>query len=160
MPQSVTGDTGPMAREAVDGVAFSDLPWQSTAALWGSGADQPADLQIKGYGIVRVLSRDPETGAMSLLIKEPPGWHTAAAESHSVLQEDILLEGDCWYGEERFEGPTYFCFPPGHFHGPMFTETGALWLVTLSGEFDVTYSEETKAEDMSWWPRAAAPEPT
>lgn len=130
-------------------------PWQSTSALWGPGTDKPAELDIKSYGLVRVLSRDRETGATTLLIKEPPGWHTAAAERHSVLQEDILLEGDCWYGERHFEGPTYFCFPPGHEHGPMFTETGALWMVTLSGDFDVAYSDDVKASDMSWYERAA-----
>ncbi|MFT7597670.1 MAG: hypothetical protein ACI8TP_000590 [Acidimicrobiales bacterium] len=143
-----------MGRQPVDGKAFTDIPWQSTAVLWGPDSDQPAELDIKGYGLARMLSHDPETGATSLLIKEPPGWHTAAAEAHSVLQEDILLEGDCWYGEEHFEGPTYFCFPPDHFHGPMFTETGALWLVTLTGDFDVRYSDEVRSGDMSWWNRA------
>jgi hypothetical protein len=145
-----------MSRGPIEGVAFSDFPWQSTSVLWGPESDNPAELEIEGYGLARVLSRDSESGALSLLIKEPPGWHTAAAESHSVLQEDILLEGDCWYGEEHFEGPTYFCFPPGHSHGPMFTETGALWLVTLAGDFDVTYHNETSAAQMSWYPRAQA----
>lgn len=147
-------DTQTMSRAAVEGVAFSDVPWSSTAVLWGPESDSPADLDIKGYGLARMLSRDPVDGAMTLLIKEPPGWYTAAAESHSVLQEDILLEGDCWYGEQHVEGPTYFCFPPGHSHGPMYTETGALWLVTLAGEFDVTYSSEIRAEGMSWYSRA------
>ena len=150
----MVSDTRSMTRPPVEGIAFSGIPWQSTSVLWGPESDAPAQLDIKGYGLARVLSRDSDTGAMSLLIKEPPGWHTAAAEQHSVLQEDILLEGDCWYGEEHFEGPTYFCFPPGHSHGPMFTETGALWLVTLAGPFDVTYSSEVRAEDMSWYPRA------
>lgn len=141
-----------MSRDAIEGQRFSEFPWQSTAALWGATSEAPADLQFTGHGIVRLLSRDHDTGATSLLIKEPPGWHTAAAEAHSVLQEDILLEGDCWYGEQHYEGPTYFCFPPDHFHGPMFTETGALWLVTLSGPFDVRYDEQISAEDMSWFP--------
>ena len=143
-----------MTREVVNGVAFADIPWQSTSSLWGNESEQPADLNITEYGLARVLSRDNATGATSLLIKEAPGWHTAAAEAHSVYQEDILLEGDCWYGEEHFEGPAYFSFPPEHFHGPMYTEAGALWLVTLSGPFDVRYSDEIKAEDMSWYERA------
>jgi hypothetical protein len=142
-----------MTREAVNGARFADIPWQSTSSLWGDKSDQPAALDITEYGLARVLSRDSTTGATSLLIKEPPGWHTAAAEAHSVYQEDILLEGDCWYGEQHFEGPTYFSFPPGHFHGPMYTETGALWLVTLSGAFDVSYSDEITAADMSWYER-------
>lgn len=141
-------------REFVGGIKFTDIPWRSTSSLWGDESDQPADLNITEYGLARVLSRDDSTGAISLLIKEPPGWHTAAAEAHSVHQEDILLEGDCWYGEEHFEGPTYFSFPPGEFHGPMYTETGALWLVTLDGPFDVTYSEDVRAENMSWFERA------
>ena len=143
-----------MSRSAVDGVEFSAVPWQSTSTLWGPKSSAPAELDIKGYGLARVLSRDDKSGAMTLVIKEPPGWHTAAAESHSVLQEDILLEGDCWYGEKHHEGPTYFCFPPGYRHGPMFTETGALWLVTLSGAFDVSYIHDVRAEHMSWYPRA------
>jgi len=146
------GYRDPMTRDAVVGRRFAEFPWRSTAALWGTGSDRPAALQTAGYGIVRVLSEDPVSGARTMLIKEPPGWHTAACEAHGVLQEDILLEGDCWYGEDHFEGPTYFCFPPDHFHGPMFTETGALWLVTLSGPFDVRYGE-VRAEDMSWFGR-------
>ena len=35
----------------------------------------------------------------------------------------------------------------------MYTETGALWLVTLSGAFDVSYSDEITVEDMSWYER-------
>ena len=136
----------------MDGVPFSEVPWQSTSVLWGPTAAAPATLDISGYGLARVLSRDDDSGAMTLLIKEPPGWHTAAAEWHSVLQEDILLEGDCWYGEQHYEGPTYFCFPAGHPHGPMFTETGALWLVTLTGPFDVSYRDDIRAEHMSWYP--------
>jgi hypothetical protein len=143
-----------MSRQPVDGVAFRDMPWQSTSVLWGPDSAAPAALEFTGHGMARVLSHDPDTGALSLLIKEPPGWHTAAAESHSVFQEDILLEGDCWYGETHYEGPTYFAFPAGHEHGPMFTETGALWLVTLSGPFDVSYSDEIRAENMSWFERA------
>ena len=73
-----------MAREFVGGTRFSDIPWQSTSSLWGSESNQPADLDITEYGLARVLSRDDATGAISLLIKEPPGWHTAAAEAHSV----------------------------------------------------------------------------
>jgi len=143
-----------MSRQPVDGVAFCDIPWQSTSVLWGPDSAAPAALEFTGHGMARVLSHDPDTGALSVLIKEPPGWHTAAAESHSVFQEDILLEGDCWYGETHYEGPTYFAFPAGHEHGPMFTETGALWLVTLSGPFDVSYSDEIRAENMSWFERA------
>ena len=143
-----------MTRGAVSGVRFSDIPWQSTSSLWGAESAKPAELDITEYGLARILSRDENTGAISLLIKEPPGWHTAAAEAHSVNQEDILLEGDCWYGEEHFEGPTYFNFPAGHFHGPMYTETGALWLVTLTGPFDVSYSDEITAETMSWFGQA------
>ena len=84
-----------MTRGAVSGVRFSDIPWQSTSSLWGAESAQPAELDITEYGLARILSRDENTGAISLLIKEPPGWHTAAAEAHSVNQEDILLEGDC-----------------------------------------------------------------
>ncbi len=143
-----------MTREFLQGIRFADIPWQSTSSLWGDESDQPAELDITEYGLARVLSRDSTTGAISLLIKEPPGWHTAAAEAHSVYQEDILLEGDCWYGDVHFEGSTYFSFPPGEFHGPMYTETGALWLVTLDGPFDVTYSEDVRAEDMCWYEKA------
>ena len=79
-----------MSREPVEGRPFASVAWQSTAALWGSGTERPAALQTAGYGLVRVLSEDPATGARTMLIKEPPGWHTAACEAHSVLQEDIL----------------------------------------------------------------------
>ncbi|MEZ5407020.1 MAG: hypothetical protein R2761_03280 [Acidimicrobiales bacterium] len=81
-----------MARPPVDGVPFASIPWRSTAQLWGAGTEENAALRFTGHGIVRVLSDDPDTGA--------------------------------------------------------------LWLVTLSGPFDVSYDESRRAEDMSWWPRA------
>ena len=63
-----------MSREFASGVKFTDIPSQSTSSLWGDESDQPAELDITEYGLARVLSRDDTSGAMSLLIKEPPGW--------------------------------------------------------------------------------------
>lgn len=118
---------------------FADFPWIPGEQLWGAEGDNPADFDIPGMGLVRVLSKDEATGAITLLIKLQAGWHTPARERHGCLQEDILIEGDCWYGDEHYEAPAYLCFPANTWHGPMRTDTGGVWIVTLDGPVTVEY---------------------
>lgn len=123
-----------MARKALPGIAFSDIEWTTSAALWGG-----TDLDVSSVPVA-VISWDDETDASTLLVRLPAGWSTPAPESHSVLQEEFLLEGDFTLAGVRYEAPSAFSFPPGHVHGPAHTENGALLLVLLSGPFDITYA--------------------
>ena len=114
-------------------IAFDDLEWTTSAALWGG-----TDLDVAAVPVA-VLSWDADTDASTLLIRLPAGWSTPAPERHSVLQEEVLLEGDLTITGQRFTAPAFLCFPPGELHGPAHTEGGALLLVMLSGPFDIEY---------------------
>jgi hypothetical protein len=117
-------------------IPFADLEWTTSAALWGG-----TGLEVEAIPVA-VLSWDTETDESTLLIRLPAGWGTPAPERHSVLQEEVLLEGDFTLGGERFTAPAFFSFPAGEVHGPAHTESGALLLVTLSGPFDIEYPAE------------------
>src|SRR5688500_15593122 len=84
---------------------------------------------------------DDETGAHTMLLKAPPGWATPKPESHPIVQEDVLLEGECIFGETRYRAPAYFCFPAGHIHPAVRTDTGFTMIVTFAGPFEVAYHE-------------------
>lgn len=122
-----------MARPPLPGIELADLQWTTSAALWGG-----TDLDVDAVPVA-VLSWDPETDASTLLVRLPAGWGTPGPESHSVLQEELLLEGEFTFGGTTFRAPAFFSFPAGHVHGPAHTATGALLLVTLSGPFDIKY---------------------
>ena len=128
-----------MARQAIVGVEFDEIPWITAEEMWGH-----TDLDVPTGVLVKVLSRDDETGATTTLIKTPPGWSTPQPEYHSVYQEDILLEGECYFGDKHLTAPAYLSFPPGFVHPVCRTETGCTMLVTLSGPFDITYVDESQ----------------
>ena len=45
-------------RETLNGVRFTEIPWQSTSSLWGEESGQPVELEITEYGLARVLSSE------------------------------------------------------------------------------------------------------
>lgn len=124
-----------MARTPQDGIEFKNLEWTTSDKVWGG-----TDLDVEPIPVA-ILSWDAETGASTTLLRLPPGWHTPGPEFHSVVQEDILLEGDISFGGKKFTAPAYFCFPANYVHQQARTENGALMMVTLSGPFDITYPE-------------------
>jgi hypothetical protein len=71
----------------------------------------------------------------------PPGWCTPQPESHPMVQEDVLLEGEAIFGETRYQAPAYFCFPANYVHPAVRTETGFTMIVTFSGPFAVEYHD-------------------
>lgn len=108
------------------------IPWAPIEQLW---PDAPPGPELK------LLSSDDVTGAHTVLFKAPPGWRTPRPESHPVVQEDILLEGEAIFGEIRYRAPAYFCFPAGYVHPAVRTETGFTMIVTFSGPFAVEYHD-------------------
>ena len=77
-----------MARTPQDGIEFNDLTWTTSDKVWGGTALDIAPIPVT------ILSWDEETGASTTLVRLPPGWSTPGPEFHTVVQEDILLEGD------------------------------------------------------------------
>jgi hypothetical protein len=116
------------------------MPWTPVEELSPS---------IPAGPMVKMLSVDEATGAHTMLFKAPPGWATPKPESHTVQQEDLLLEGACTFGEKTLTAPAYLCFPEGYVHPAVHTDTGFTMLVTFSGTFDVTYHDDYPTEDWS-----------
>ena len=123
-----------MTRPVIQGLNLDDVEWTPAEALWGEAGAEPLPSGL----MVKVLSIDSETGASTVLVKAPPGWHTDAAEVHSVLQEGYVLEGTYYNGDVELNAPAYFCLPPGTPHGPARSD-GHVVLSMLSGPLDITY---------------------
>lgn len=113
-------------------VELDSVPWIPMTDVW---PDAPPGPELK------VLSVDAESGAQTMLFRAPPGWCTPQPESHPMLQEDVLLEGEAIFGEQRFRAPAYFCFPEGYVHPAVRTETGFTMIVTFGGAFAVDYHD-------------------
>jgi hypothetical protein len=76
-----------------------------------------------------------KTGFRTRLLKFAPGEYTTEPFVHEHWEEVFLISGDLIVGNdkegrggEQFTGFTYACRPPGAFHGPFKSETGALLL--------------------------------
>lgn len=118
------------------------LPWRAGTVARDAGV--PLDLSVKD------LKEDPVTGARTWLVKIGPGVQVPW-ESHSVVEEGYLLEGDYRLSECLPEGRRdgnylpggYFRRPAGWIHsGPdSGTEEGAVWLMRSPGKLDVTFHE-------------------
>jgi quercetin dioxygenase-like cupin family protein len=124
-----------VSRQFIPGVNAAEVEWVDIdKGLPGAG-----DLVVTPGVRMAVLTEDPETGASTALYRMPPGWQTSGPESHTVLQEELVLEGEITIGGVSLVPGSYACFPPGQVHGPAHTEDGVLMLVMLSGPFDITY---------------------
>ncbi len=111
-----------------------DLPWE--------------EFRVQGVatGIkAKTLSRDPKTGAVSLLLYYPPGWRSQADSNyHSGDEEIFVLEGDLTIGERTLADRCYSFIPAGMAHGPISSRNGCLALTFFDREPDVIASKESK----------------
>jgi hypothetical protein len=95
-----------------------DLAWRPFEA-----EGVPPGIQIK------LLSRDPKSGAVSLLARFPAGWRNAAAGYHASDMEMFMLKGAIRIGDRRFTDRCFTYVPAGVSYGPVAAEqeTSALW---------------------------------
>jgi hypothetical protein len=111
-----------------------DLPWE--------------EFQVKGVASglkAKTLSRDPKTGAVSLLLSYPPGWRSRADSGyHSGDEEIFVLEGDLTIGGRTLTDRCYSFIPAGMAHGPISVRNGCLALTFFDREPDVIASKESK----------------
>lgn len=82
---------------------------------------------IKGLS-EQILSRDPETGDYTRLLRFEPGTDTSrmGVQRHEFWEEVWILEGD-FYDislEQTFVAGMYACRPPGMPHGPWRSTNG------------------------------------
>lgn len=91
--------------------------------------------QVEGAdnGIVeKILSRDPDTGSYTRLLKFSPGLTTTEVLVHDFWEEVYILKGsltDLNKKETYIEG-MYACRPPGMKHGPYSIPFGCMTLET------------------------------
>jgi hypothetical protein len=89
------------------------VPWQPVAASATGGAG--------GTGVFeKILSRDPDTGDVTRLLRFEAGVETRETIAHDFWEEVWILEGeltDLGKGQ-TFTAGMYACRPPGMLHGP------------------------------------------
>lgn len=88
-----------MARPHIEFIHARCLPWQP--APFRPGAT------------MKLLSEDTGTGALSAIVRYPPGW-SAPAGALGVDEEFLVLDGELIHGDTRY-GPDCYAFRPGGF---------------------------------------------
>jgi hypothetical protein len=107
---------------------FSDpgaLPWVQVAGSASAGAGGPGIDE-------KVLSRDPDTGDVTRLLRFAPGVRTSETIAHDFWEEVFIVEGsvvDLGLGR-AFTAGMYACRPPGMKHGPYASPDGAILFET------------------------------
>lgn len=104
------------------------------------------------FGLMRRRLREDDAGAPQgpvggwvRLVHVVPGWCTDGQERHAgCWEENILLRGDVYMADRGAAIRTGDCLanPPGHWHGPMATKAGALFLVHCDAPMGVELREE------------------
>jgi hypothetical protein len=109
-----------MARSWIEFIQSQRLPWErQTLAAVRPGAES------------KVLSRDDETGACSLLVRYPAGYEGAAG-ALAADDELLVLDGDLQVGERRFAPYAYAHWPAGYDAGAWRSSGGATVLEFFS----------------------------
>src|SRR3990167_8494308 len=99
------------------------IPWEPVAGSRTGG--------VGGAGVVqKVLSRDPETGDVTRLLRFDAGVETTEAIAHDFWEEVWILEGELVDLGKRqtFTAGMYACRPPGMVHGPYRVPAGCTTL--------------------------------
>jgi hypothetical protein len=103
-----------MPKPALEFFAVAAIPW----------SDVPGQPGVSE----RVLSRDPETGMLTRILRWAPGVDTSASgvAVHDYVEEVLILAGsmrDLTLGE-TFAAGWYASRPPGMAHGPWVSAEG------------------------------------
>jgi hypothetical protein len=127
-------DASGAGRGFVGFINQQDLPWEEFRVKGG----------VSGLKAKR-LSRDPKTGAVSLLLYYPPDWRSRADSHYYTADEEIfVLEGDLTIGQRTLTDRCYSFIPAGMAHGPIGSKSGCLALTFFDREPDVIASKESR----------------
>lgn len=100
------------------------IPWEPVAAASPTGG-------AGGPGVrQKILSRDPERGDVTRLLRFDAGVETTETIAHDFWEEVWILEGALIDLGKRqtFTAGMYACRPPGMIHGPYRVPQGCLTL--------------------------------
>jgi hypothetical protein len=112
-------------RPHIEFIHAQSLPWQRIPP----GAARP-DAEYK------FLSRDPDDGACSCLIRFPAGWRRDADECLLADEEFYVIEGEILLDGQRFGPDTYAFLPAGWPRHHMQVPKGAVMLAFYSQRLD------------------------
>lgn len=99
------------------------LPWRRI----GSGLARP-DAEY------RMLSRDPEDGACSALMRYPPGWSREGPEHIAAAEEFYVLDGVLCMDDRAYGPDSYAFLPAGWTRNTMSSPSGCVLLVFYDRE--------------------------
>jgi len=111
-----------MTRPHIDFLQSQALPWKPSPWPFLPGCQ------------LKTLSRDADTGALSLLVRYPSGWAAPAPGPLGTTEELFVLEGMLELDGRRYGQDCYGWFPPGWRHAVRATADGAVALVFLGAE--------------------------
>ena len=131
--------------------------FQSQALAWRTLPDAAAR---PGVGC-KVLSRDGETGAVSVILRYPAGWQIADAHALDTDEEFFVLDGELVIGETAYGKHDYAYLPAGWPRNGMHAPAGADVLTFFPGahknvfgqdqDFDAgLLIERTPSAEMPW----------
>lgn len=118
-----------MAKPELEFFTPDHLPWEPVAPSRTGGAG--------GAGVQqKILSRDPETGDLTRLLRFKAGVETSETISHDFWEEVWILQGELIDLGKRqtFTAGMYACRPPGMPHGPYRVPTGCTTLEIRYGK--------------------------
>jgi hypothetical protein len=99
---------------------------------WGDARKTPhAAIGATGQARVKVLSKDPESGAESLMYELDQGWRADGLEN-TVYENLMVLDGELEVDGQTLRKYAYSYRPEGHRTGPVSTMTGAL-VIAIAG---------------------------
>ncbi len=110
-----------MARPHICFVQSQSIPWSASGfAALGIQVD------------VKVLSRDTENGAVTEVMRLPPGMKLAGPMYFPCVFEFYVLAGTFTVGDVVYDKDTYAYLPPGYTWSQMRSEHGAVLLAMFS----------------------------
>jgi hypothetical protein len=112
-----------------------DLAWRPFEAK-----GVPAGVEVKP------LSRDGESGAVSLVARLPAGWRNAAPGYHASDMEMFVLKGAVKIGDRRFTDRCFTYVPAGVPYGPVAAEKETIALWFFDGDASFTASTTSKPD--------------
>jgi hypothetical protein len=111
-----------MARPHIDFLQSQTVPWQASHWPYLPGCH------------IKVLSRDPDSGAATVLVRYPSGWAAPAPGCLGTVEELFVLDGMLEVDGRRYTQDCYGRFPAGWTHAARAAPEGAVVLTFYDAE--------------------------
>ena len=119
-----------MARPHIEFIQSQAVPWDTL----GPKSARPG-------AFAKTLSADAETGAVTLVMKYPAGWHMPDAHYLDSDEEFYVFEGALWVGSVEYKKGDYAYLPAGMPRPSMHSDDGAVVLTFHEGAHNLVLSE-------------------